>query len=152
MLGEHKLSSPSTRLKVNRLCIRYLCFEYVRGDLQEGLVYDKRFCGYASRCQFHLFSSTKSGFLCFFAVWNPHFRASRAQNRGFCALLGLETLVFGLFEHKIRVFVLGLLLSAASGRVIADFFEILHGVGWHKAPLAGKASVMIGYFGDKLLV
>ena len=31
-------------------------------------------------------SSTKSGFLCAFGVWNPHFRAFRAQNRGFCAL------------------------------------------------------------------
>ena len=29
------------------------------------------------------------------------------QNRGFCALFASETLVFGLFEHKIEVFVLG---------------------------------------------
>ena len=29
--------------------------------------------------------STKSGFLCFFGVWNPCFRAFRAQNRHFCA-------------------------------------------------------------------
>ena len=29
----------------------------------------------------------------------------RAQNRGFCALLGSETPVFGLSEHKIGVFV-----------------------------------------------
>ena len=33
--------------------------------------------------------------------------ASRAQNRGFCALFGFGTRVFGLFEHKIGVFVLG---------------------------------------------
>ena len=32
--------------------------------------------------------------------------ASRAQNRGFCAFLAFRTLVFGLFEHKIGVFVL----------------------------------------------
>ena len=44
------------------------------------------------------------------------------QNRGFCALLGSGTPVFGLFEHKIGVFVLGLPLSAASGRVIAAIF------------------------------
>ena len=31
------------------------------------------------------FSSTKSAFLCFFALWNPHFLVFRAQNRGFCA-------------------------------------------------------------------
>ena len=32
--------------------------------------------------------------------------ASRVQNRGFCAFLAFRTLVFGLFEHKIGVFVL----------------------------------------------
>ena len=31
--------------------------------------------------------------------------SSRAQNRGFCALLGSGTLVFGHFEHKIEFFV-----------------------------------------------
>ena len=31
-------------------------------------------------------------------------QSPRAQNRGFCALLGSGTLVFGLFEHKIEVF------------------------------------------------
>ena len=30
---------------------------------------------------------------------------SRAQNLGFCAFLGFETLVFRPFEHKIEVFV-----------------------------------------------
>ena len=105
MLGEHKLSSPSTRLKVNHLCIRYLCFESVRGDLQEGH-------GYASRCQFLLFlcrspffSSTKSGFLSAFAFRNPRFLAIRAQNRGFCAFLAFGTPVFWYFEHKIGIFV-----------------------------------------------
>ena len=52
-------------------------------------------------------SSTKSGFLCFFGHRNPHFWAFRAQNRGFCALLPFGTPIFGHFEHKIRVFVLG---------------------------------------------
>ena len=33
--GGFNLSSSSTRLKVNHLCIRYLCFESMRGDLQE---------------------------------------------------------------------------------------------------------------------
>ena len=32
--------------------------------------------------------------------------SSLAQNRGFCAFLAFGTLVFGLFEHKIGVFVL----------------------------------------------
>ena len=92
------MSSPSTALKVNCLVIRYLYFRSVRGDLQEGN-------GCASRCQFPLFPSTKSGFLCFFGLRNPTFRAFRAQNRGFCALLALETLIFGVFEHKIGFFV-----------------------------------------------
>ena len=52
-------------------------------------------------------SSTKSRFLCAFALWNPCFRAFRAQNRVFCALLAFGTPVFGRFEHKIGVFVLG---------------------------------------------
>ena len=50
-------------------------------------------------------SSTKSRFLCFFGLQNPHFRAFLAQNRGFCALLGSGTSVFGHSEHKIEVFV-----------------------------------------------
>ena len=49
--------------------------------------------------------STKSAFLCAFALRNPHFLAFRAQNRGFCAFLGFETLVFWHFEHKIGIFV-----------------------------------------------
>ena len=39
--------------------------------------------------------STKSGFLCAFCLRDPHFRAFRARNRGFCAFLGFETLIFG---------------------------------------------------------
>ena len=31
--------------------------------------------------------------------------ASRAQNRGFCAFLAFRTLVFGLSEHRIGIFV-----------------------------------------------
>ena len=99
------MSSPSALLKVNYLAMRCLHFESPRGDLQEGN-------GYASRCQLPLFpvpitvfSSTKTGFLCAFGVWKPCFRAFRAQNRGFCALLGSRTLDFRLFEHKIGVFV-----------------------------------------------
>ena len=59
----------------------------------------------SSRCQFPLFPSTKSGFLCAFCLRNPHFRGFRAQNRGFCALLPSGTLILGYFEHKIRAFV-----------------------------------------------
>ena len=33
-------------------------------------------------------SSTKSGFLCAFCLWNPHFWAFRAQNQGFCTREG----------------------------------------------------------------
>ena len=51
------MSSPSALIKVNYLVMRYLYFESVRGDLQEG--HD-----YASWCQSPLFPSTKSAFLC----------------------------------------------------------------------------------------
>ena len=50
-------------------------------------------------------SSTKSRFLCAFALRDPRFQAFRAQNRHFCALLPFKTLVFSPFEHKIEVFV-----------------------------------------------
>ena len=50
-------------------------------------------------------SSTKSRFLCAFCLWNPHFRAFRAQKVGFCAFLAFGTPIFWLFEHKIGVFV-----------------------------------------------
>ena len=55
--------------------------------------------------RFSGFPSTKSRFLCAFCLRNPHFPAFRAQNQGFCALLGSGTTVFGHFEHKIEVFV-----------------------------------------------
>ena len=80
-------------------------------------------------------SSTKSRFLCAFGVGNPCFRAFRAQNRGFCALLGFGTLVFGLFEHKIEVFVrfggwdpvFSGILSTKSGFLCADYHEMAIG-------------------------
>ena len=62
-----------------------------------------RFC--PSEPPFSGFSSTKSGFLCFFWLWNPRFRAFRAQNRHVCALFASETPIFGHSEHKIEVFV-----------------------------------------------
>ena len=61
---------------------------------------------WASKPSFSGISSTKSRFLCFFGLRDPHFRAFRAQNRGFCALFAFGTPVFGHFEHKIEVFVL----------------------------------------------
>ena len=95
----------------------------MRGDLQEGQVYGKRLCGYASRCQLPLFPSTKSRFLCFFGLRNPHFLASRAQNRGFCALLPFGTPVFGCFEHKIGIFVLGVAPAALSQMTLVQFYR-----------------------------
>ena len=52
-------------------------------------------------------SSTKSRFLCAFALRNPHFQAFRAQNRHFCVRNGDFSLVLAPFEHKIGLFVLG---------------------------------------------
>ena len=100
------MSSPSELLKVNYLVMKHLHFGSVRGDLQEGHCY-------LSRCYFPLFlvqipvsPSTKSVFLCAFCLRDPRFRAFRAQNRGFCALLAFGTPVLSAFEHKIEVFVL----------------------------------------------
>ena len=77
VLGEHYLSSPSTRLKVNHLCIRYLCFESVRGDLQEGHFY-------ASRCNLSLFASTKIPILCSKCSKTGVSEANKAQKPYFC--------------------------------------------------------------------
>ena len=55
--------------------------------------------------RFSGFPSTKSGFLCYFGLRNPHFPAFRAQNRGFCALFAFGPHIFRLLEHKIEVFV-----------------------------------------------
>ena len=116
------MSSPSALIKVNYLVMRHLHFGSVRGDLQEGH-------GCASRCQFLLFlcrspffQSTKSGFLCFLGLRNRHFRAFRAQNRCFCALLPFGTPVFGLFEHKIGIFVLRRKESGIGKRNHGDAF------------------------------
>ena len=80
--------------------MRYLHFESLRGDLQEGN-------GCASRCQLSLFPvpipvspSTKSGFLCAFCLRDPHFRAFRAQNRGFCVRMGDFSEILGCFDTK----------------------------------------------------
>ena len=80
MLGELKLMPPRTAVKVNCLVMKYLHFESVRGDLQEGY-----------------FALPDANFL---SSW-CQFPFSRAQNRGFCAFLAFGTLVFGHFEHKI---------------------------------------------------
>ena len=92
------MSSPSAFIKVNYLVMRYLHFGSVRGDLQEG-------SGCASRCQLPLFPmpipllpSTKSAFLCAFGLWNPCFRAFRAQNRGFCVRMGDFSEILGCFD------------------------------------------------------
>ena len=94
------MSSPSAFIKVNYLVIRYLHFGSVRGDLQEGN-------GCVSRCQLPLFpvaipvsASTKSAFLCAFGLRNPHFRAFRAQNRGFCVRMGDFSEILGCFDTK----------------------------------------------------
>ena len=94
------MSSPSAALKVNYLIIRYLYFRSVRGDLQEGN-------GCVSRCQLPLFPvpipvspSTKSGFLCAFALRNPRFLAFRVQNRGFCVRMGDFSEILGCFDTK----------------------------------------------------
>ena len=49
--------------------------------------------------------STKSGFLCAFALRNPHFRAFRAQKRHFCVRNGDISLVLAPAEHRIGIFV-----------------------------------------------
>ena len=78
----------------------------MRGDLQEAQVYGKRLRDYASRCQFHVVSSTKSRFLCAFGQYFLGFRPRRAQNRDFCAL----------FSEKVGFAGRGNLIADPAGR------------------------------------
>ena len=97
------LPFPSSRAQNQGFC-SFLAFRtIIFRPLEHKIEVFVRFWGLEP--SFSAFSSTKTAFLCVFALWDPHFRAFRAQNRGFCALLGSGTLVFGLFEHNNGVFV-----------------------------------------------
>ena len=50
--------------------------------------------------RFYPLTSTKSAFLCAFTLRNPHFRAFRAQNRGFCVKMGDFSEILGCFDTK----------------------------------------------------
>ena len=96
--------SPSSRAQNRHFCALFAFGALVFGLFEHEIGFFVRFLPLEPL--FSGFSSTKSGFLCFFGLRNPRFRAFRAQNRGFCALLPFGTLVFGHFEHKIGLFVL----------------------------------------------
>ena len=108
MLGEHKLSSPSTRLKVNHLCIRYLCFESVRGDFLEGHSYASHATYPSSRAQKCQFCARGGGFCsserklvlrqisCYQVkqVWKILIQRSRSEARPYILLLIYFILLF----------------------------------------------------------
>ena len=81
----HGLCGRVTDSARNACSLNCCCLVGGAGDLQEGY-----------------FALPDANFL---SSW-CQFPFSRAQNRHFCALLPSETPVFGLFEHKIEVFVL----------------------------------------------
>ena len=93
------MSSPSTRLKVNHLCIRCLCFESVLGDLQEGHFY-------ASLCHLSLCSSTKTLFLCSKSQKTGVPDPKSAQKPRFCARKARKQGVRSQKAHKNPNFVL----------------------------------------------
>ena len=99
-----RCQSPSSRAQNRGFCA-FLAFETLVFGLFEHKI-EVFVLFWPSKPLFSGILSTKSGFLCFFGVWNPRFRAFRAQNRGFCALLVSGTPVFRVFEHKIGIFVL----------------------------------------------
>ena len=96
---------PSPRAQKRHFCALFAFGTPNFGQFEHKIEVFVRF--WPSGPPFSGFSSTKSAFLCFFWLWNPHFRAFRAQNRGFCALLPSETPISGRFEHEIGVFVRG---------------------------------------------
>ena len=93
VLGEHYLSSPSTRLKVNHLCIRYLCFKSVRGDLLEGHIYGNGLpfslpdatcpSARAQKPRFCARKARKQGFRTPKKHKNPDFVLEKPENGGF---------------------------------------------------------------------
>ena len=84
VLGEHNLSSPSTHLKVNHLCIRYLCFKSVRGDFLEGQSYASHATYPSSRaqkCRFCARNAGKWGFQTPKKHKNPDFVLKMPENK-----------------------------------------------------------------------
>ena len=77
--------SPSFRAQNRGFCALFAFGTPIFGHFEHKIGVFVRFC--PSEPLFSGISSTKSGFLCAFCLRNPHFRAFRAQNRGFCALL-----------------------------------------------------------------
>ena len=94
---------PSSRAQNRGICALLAFGTPVFGHFEHKIGVFVRFLGL--KPLFSGISSTKSGFLCAFSLRDPRFRAFRAQNRGFCALLGSGTLSFWHFEHKIGIFV-----------------------------------------------
>ena len=54
---------------------------------------------------------------------DANYLSSRAQNRGFCAFLPSEPPVFGRFEHKIGIFVLGVAPAAMSQMTLVQCYR-----------------------------
>ena len=96
-------NSPSSRAQNRGFCAFLAFGSPVFGHYEHKIGVFVRF--WPSGPLFSGISSTKSWFLCFFGLRDPRFRAFRAQNRSFCALLPFGSPVFGHFEHKIGVFV-----------------------------------------------
>ena len=88
---------PSSRAQNQGFC-SFLAFRtIIFRPLEHKIEVFVRFWGLEP--SFSGFSSTKLRFLCAFGVWNPCFRAFRAQNRGFCARVtwdvGLDVVIVG---------------------------------------------------------
>ena len=101
---DSRCQSPSPRAQNRGFCALLGFVTLVFGHFEHKIEVFVRFWGLEP--SFSGISSTTSRFLCAFSLRDPRFRAVRAQNRGFCALFAFKTLVFGLSEHKIEVFVL----------------------------------------------
>ena len=95
--------SPSFRAQNRHFCVRNGDISLVLAPSEHKIEVFVRFL--PSGPPFSGISSTKSRFLCAFALRNPRFRAFRAQNRHFCVRNGDISLVLSPSEHKIGIFV-----------------------------------------------
>ena len=93
----------SSRAQNRGFCALFAFGTPIFGHFEHKIGVFVRFC--PSEPLFSGISSTKSRFLCAFALRNPRFRAFRAQNRHFCVRNGDISLVLSPSEHKIGIFV-----------------------------------------------
>ena len=112
---------PSSRAQNRHFCVRTGNFSLVFAPFEHKIGVFVLF--WPPEPTFSGILSTTSAFLCQNWQFSPGFCPFRAQNRGFCALFAFGTPIFGTFEHKICIFVLGVAPAALSQMTLVQFYR-----------------------------